>query len=147
MCAWQELVLSKYLWIKKWVNNWGIMLEALRREYVWCAENTDWKALIFTVSLVFFSYLPGFSHLLHRCTGGSSWVPVSAWKHTRARTPKCKQFRVQKGSGPPLPSVLQVIYCINQPASGKCMGSDYTIIYNTISMKHLSRPIHQSLIQ
>lgn len=58
-----------------------------------------------------------------------------------------KEFSVEEGKDSLLPSVLQVIYCINQPASVKCMGSDYTIIHNTISMKHLSRPIHQSLIQ
>lgn len=62
-------------------------------------------------------------------------------------SPTHLEFSVQKGNDSLLPSVLQVIYCINQPASVKCMGSDYTIIHNTISTKHLSRPIHQSLIQ
>lgn len=143
-CAWLELALSKYLWIKKWMNNWGVKLEALRNEYLWWAENTDWKVLIFTVSSVFFSYLPVYptfsTHVqvvLHGCL----------CTHENTCTHIEMQFRVWKGSDSTLPSVLQVIYCINQPASGKCMGSDYTIIYNTISMKHLSRPIHQSLIQ
>lgn len=75
------------------------------------------------------------------------WISTGACVCMNIYTLKYKQFRVQKGSDSPLPSVLQVIYCINQPASGKCPGSDYTIIHNTISMKHLSRPIHQSLIQ
>lgn len=67
--------------------------------------------------------------------------------HLHFLYPTHLEFSVQKGNDSLLPSVLQVIYCINQPASVKCMGSDYTIIHNTISMKHLSRPIHQSLIQ
>lgn len=57
-------------------------LEALRREYFWCAKNNDGKSLIFTVSSFFFSYSSsGLPCILHLCVDGSSWVPVYIWKH------------------------------------------------------------------
>lgn len=104
-------------------------------------DSKHWEN-IFTVSSVLYSPTSGLSSC--HCPG-YSWVPMCACIHTRAL--KCKHFRVQRGTDSLLPSVLQVIYCINHAARGKCMESDYTIIHNTISMKHLSRPIHQSLIQ